>query len=116
MSENEITEFPQSAPEPTQTPARPPQQWAEYGSTQEAPAALRTLDGARLSLEQINTINRRAYELGSERIIPDSVSPEGKPVKGGTIHVQNFHAARGEFREKYLLQDDLWVLNPKAVN
>lgn len=100
----------------TQNTPQEPLPYAQYRSTQEAPLALRTLGSARLSLEQINWINRRAHELRDVRVIEERVNDAGVTVPGGEVVVQNFQAARAEFMEAHRIDGDLWVRRKQEVN
>jgi hypothetical protein len=62
----------------------------QYGNIYDAPEAWRTLNGARLTLKQVNWITKRAQELGTKDTI-------------------NVGAARAEFRESHVVKDNQWV-------
>lgn len=93
-----------------------PAPWAEYALITDAPPHLRRLDDVPLSAEQMTWINRRAHELREETTVPDRVSPEGEPVKGGTVYTENLKAARLEFKAAHAVEDGQWLPTKKDVN
>lgn len=101
------------------------QGYAIYNRIQDAPKHRQTLRGAVLQLDQINWLTRRAYELGTEFEVPDTVKRDGDGnvetdengnpiiVKGGVSRADNWAAAIAEFEQTHEIQDNFWV--PKKV-
>lgn len=98
-------------PKPT-TPSDPPESlpYAVYETRNDAPVHLHTLEDARLTVDQINSLSRLAWELREERVIEDTVNAiSGELVPGGTIPVLAWGQAREEFKRAHEKRRTLWA-------
>jgi hypothetical protein len=97
--------------------------YAVYAQPYEAPEPFRKLEDALLSLEHINYISKRAYELGESVQVPErhySVIERDKAgnefvvekvTPAGTIHTDARNAAIAEFKKLHHVQNGVWVRN-----
>lgn len=79
-----------------------PEEIYVYKNLNEVPERWRKLKGARLSVEQVNEICKRAYELGEER-----------EIEGETIFQWNRAAAQDEFMKAHTIVGDIWISGGK---
>jgi hypothetical protein len=97
--------------------------YAIYTQPYEAPEPFRKLEDALLSLEQINYISKRAYELGESVEVPErrySVIERDKAgnefvvekvTPAGTVHTDARNAAIAEFKKLHTIKLGVWVRN-----
>jgi hypothetical protein len=95
--------------------------YAVYENLFDAPEPFRELEGAKLTLEQLNFISKRAYDLGFDTDIParsysvietDAQGNENvvnKTTPKGKAHTDSRNAAIDEFKKLHEIVGNQWI-------